>query len=676
MLYDLAIKNIKQNYLLHSIHIVITALAVLVYFDFSLMAADHKLIRLYQDVLPADQMLTFFSIVVAVLLIVFSIYWNRLLLKQRYQDIGLLQLMGGKISKIVLSISLEILISELIAFGIGILLGLLFYKLLAMILLKISVFKLNIGFFYATKPLLLTLALIPILQIIIFLNNLITIKRHSLIKLLKKKDSNRYSPVPQNRAYLLGVLVIGLMVAAVVMTQHVFRLTYELSWLLHLPESFSFLLVFLIIVGIWTVGMYGLFRIVWPLIFKLIGQNKRFYFKDTHMFTLAELRSWFIQNYRSLAVMSLLMGVAFSMIGIGTLLSRYGMASVDGYTPYSVLTTSKKRAAVVDQLAKERVSYYELAPMHGTVIPISYHLQTVLGDDYVSVANPGLVLTTTTYNYFAKHHHVKTLKLKNHDAALILPVTSIIHDRQYQETGKRPRVKIGEYADLNFNIVKLSNHFPLGQALSFDMAVVVNPSDYAKLSEGIRETYYGFILPKNLSSKAADQIAALDQVQYYHMTDSYLMKYGKGTSKKNPSIFFHNQVYLRQDQQRDMRTAIGLMMFTGVFVSLVFVIAIGELLMLKRLTVAQELEKDYQTLLKIGVGPKRLKRDIIYTQGFIYLLPLVLGFCQSLMVAGVLGIFVNRPSLHLLYLITGVFTLIYAMLYLLTTAFYIRTIHI
>lgn len=676
MLYNLAIKNIKQNYLLHSIHLVIVALAVLVYFDFSLMASDPQLMRLYQPVFPADQLLIFFSILVAILLVIFSIYWDQLLLKQRFQAIGLLQLMGQSTTKILGALLVEVLVSQLVAFTVGILLGLLFYKLLALVLLKISGFDIMVGFFYATRPLLWTLGLIPILQVLLAVNHVVTIKHLNLLRLLKRQAKPSYTPMPKNRIYILGSLIIVLFGLVLLAIKHVFQLTYKVGWAFGLPITLSFLIVFVVIVGLWTLALCGLFRWLIPMLFKVLSHFKTIYFQNIRMVTLAELRHWVVRNYRSLAMMSLLMGLAFSILGLSTLLLRYSQANVDSYTPYSILTTTKLKPAVLAELDRDQVPYQQLSPIQGTVLPLSYHLETILGEDYTdNMVSPGMAITTTTYNHFAKKRGYKPIHLKAQSAALILPITSIIKDHQYQKTGHHPQVKAGGQAALTFNIVKLSNHFPLGDSMAFDLAIVVNPSDYAKLTEGIQETYYAFELPDHLNEKQLQRLMALDQRQYYHISDRDLLKQGKGP-KQAQNVFTHQQLYLRQTQQEDAQIISGLFMFVGVFVSLVLIVAIAEIVMLKRLTVAQDTRVNYQTLLKIGTSPKIIKQTVDWTQGLIYAVLLGLGFWQSLLVADVFGVLINRPNFYLLYWIAGIYTLIYSLIGALTATLYKRTVHI
>lgn len=675
MLYNLAIRHIKQNYLLHGLHVVIVALAIWLYFDFLLMASDQRLMAYYQPVFPADQLLIFFSVLVALLLVIFSVYWDQLLLKQRYRAIGLLQLMGQRKFKILGALLLEVLISQLIAFSLGILLGLLFYKLFALILLKISGIKVMIGFFFAVRPLLWTLGLIPILQALLALNHILTIRHLNLLRLLKSQPKSNHTPMPGRQLYVFGGLTLILFSGVLWAIKNVFFLTYQVAWLLDIPETLSFIGVFLCIVCLWAVALCGLFRFVLPMVFKLLQHIQKLYLQGIQPVTFAELRHWFTHNYRSLAMMSLVMGLAFSILGLSTLLLRYSQASVESYAPYSVLTTAKLRPAVVAELNRSQVRYRQLPPIQGTVLPLSYRLETVVGEDYTSVASPGMALTTTTYNRFAKAKGYPTIHLQPNNAALILPITSIVKEHRYRQPGQRPKVKVGAYEAMTLKIATLSNHFPLGDAMAFDLAIVVNPGDYAKLTEGIQETYYAFELPNDLHKKQLQRLKALNRRQYYHISDSYLMKYGQGP-KHRGNVFMHHQLYLRQLQEKAAQRISGLFMFVGVFVSLVLIVAIAAIVMLKRLTVAQDTQANYQTLLKIGVSPPVFRRTIHRTQALIYGLLLILGFGQSLLVADVFGILINRPDFYLLYWIAGVYTLLYALIGRLTARLYGRIVHL
>ncbi|GAF39510.1 hypothetical protein JCM14202_1375 [Agrilactobacillus composti DSM 18527 = JCM 14202] len=212
----------------------------------------------------------------------------------------------------------------------------------------------------------------------------------------------------------------------------------------------------------------------------------------------------------------------------------------------------------------------------------------------------------------------------------------------------------------------------MGENAAFQIAIIVNPQDYAKLNEGLSQNYVAYDIFEPLSNKTLLSIEKLNQDAYIHLSAGHLVHRGQGTAKER--TFVQEQVFVRQLQKAHIQKLIGFGMFIGVLVSLVVVVAMGAILMLKRLMVAAELHDDYQTLIKIGRNPTDLRHSIIWAHIFIFASLLLLGLLQALIVANTFRLLVNNPNFQLLYLVTGICILIYGLIGALTTAIYLRAV--
>ena len=74
----------------------------------------------------------------------------------------------------------------------------------------------------------------------------------------------------------------------------------------------------------------------------------------------------------------------------------------------------------------------------------------------------------------------------------------------------------------------------------------------------------------------------------------------------------------------------GLMMFIGLFLGLVFLLATGSIIYFKQLTEASADRDRYVVLHKIGVTKQEMKRAIAKQVSFIFAIPLVIGILHSL----------------------------------------------
>ncbi|GAF39511.1 hypothetical protein JCM14202_1376 [Agrilactobacillus composti DSM 18527 = JCM 14202] len=366
--------------------------------------------------------------------------------------------MGMPTLKILLAFAIEFLLSQIIALGIGLCLGLLFYKLLVMILLKVSYVNFAIGFYFNWRALLPVILLIPILQVILFLNNLITIKRLSLLRLLKPKRPNVPEILPLWQLQLLSLLVLGLLLGGAQGFVNLFSVDDFLAQQLNISLVAGLCLAILLLSIAWILGLMGLWRIVIPTVILCLRRFKKLYFIQQRIFTISEISRWSFRNVKSLTGITLLLGLAFTFLGMGALVSRYGLNTIDNYTPYSLLATANKQVEI-DQILKRDKVVAQVQPIFQTkILPVNYNLDTVVGHNYRSNADPSMVMTQATYNRFARYRGLKTLKLKPNQAGIIMPVTSILKAASKKDiAAQKPVVQVGTYAQLKLQITSITN---------------------------------------------------------------------------------------------------------------------------------------------------------------------------------------------------------------------------
>ncbi|MDT2261117.1 hypothetical protein P7H06_18720 [Paenibacillus larvae] len=74
----------------------------------------------------------------------------------------------------------------------------------------------------------------------------------------------------------------------------------------------------------------------------------------------------------------------------------------------------------------------------------------------------------------------------------------------------------------------------------------------------------------------------------------------------------------------------GIMIFVGTFVGLVFLIATGSIIYFKQLSEANADKAKYNILRKVGVTLKEMKKGIGKQIAFIFVAPLIVGILHSI----------------------------------------------
>ncbi|PGK40281.1 ABC transporter permease [Bacillus anthracis] len=116
------------------------------------------------------------------------------------------------------------------------------------------------------------------------------------------------------------------------------------------------------------------------------------------------------------------------------------------------------------------------------------------------------------------------------------------------------------------------------------------------------------------------------------------------------------------------------MMFSGIFLGLVFLLATGSIIYFKQLTEAYADCERYIGLRKLGVTKKEMKKAIAKQMRCIFFIPLVVGILHTLFaLKGLATVFPYEIAVPLLLSI-GVYSFIYIGYYFLTVRSYFRIV--
>ncbi|MEC2479626.1 ABC transporter permease, partial [Bacillus cereus] len=118
----------------------------------------------------------------------------------------------------------------------------------------------------------------------------------------------------------------------------------------------------------------------------------------------------------------------------------------------------------------------------------------------------------------------------------------------------------------------------------------------------------------------------------------------------------------------------GLMMFIGLFLGLVFLLATGSIIYFKQLTEASADRDRYVVLHKIGVTKQEMKRAIAKQVSFIFAIPLVIGILHSLFALKGLSNILPFEIMIPLLISIGVYGAIYIGYYFLTVRSYYKIV--
>ncbi|WP_307982991.1 ABC transporter permease [uncultured Senegalimassilia sp.] len=316
MLMKLALRNVRRSMRDYAVYFVTLTLGVAVFYAFNAIEDSRVLFEAQEgaanvflasgasifDILA--QVMTYFSIVVAVVLGFLVLYANRFVVRARKKEFGTYLLLGmspRQVSSVVLT---ETLIVGVIALVVGLGLGFLISQAIAFAtagLIGVAISDYHLLF--SVRSAQLTLGCFALIFAVVALFNAVQISRCKLVTLLSAGSRNERTPM-RNPIVCLVVFVLSCLVLAKAYAE------LNLDGLVYFGEHFR------IATALMLVGTLGLFWSASGFFILLIQRLRSVYFKGLAMFTMRQIAAKVNTAFVSLWVVSVLL--LFSIVVFST----------------------------------------------------------------------------------------------------------------------------------------------------------------------------------------------------------------------------------------------------------------------------------------------------------------------------------------------------------------------
>lgn len=243
--------------------------------------------------------------VIAVFAVIFLFYTNSFLIKRRKKEFGLFNILGMEKKHIGRIMAWETVYSFLISLIAGLLLGILFSKLITLLLYKLINFDPNFAFTISTKGLLYTTVLFAAIFFLLLLNNLRHVHTANPIQLLQGGNVGEKEPKTKWLIAILGLIALGI--------------GYYLA--LSIETPLAAISVFFIAVICVIIGTYFLFTAGSIALLKILKKNKPYYYQTKHFTTISGMIYRMKQNAAGLASICVMSTMVIVMIS--TTVSMY-----------------------------------------------------------------------------------------------------------------------------------------------------------------------------------------------------------------------------------------------------------------------------------------------------------------------------------------------------------------
>ena len=323
MLMKLALRNVRRSVRDYAVYFVTLTLGVAVFYAFNAIGDSRVLFEAQEgaenmflasgasvfDILA--QVMTYFSIVVAVVLGFLVLYANRFVVRARKKEFGTYLLLGMSPRQVSSVVLMETLIVGVLALAVGLGLGFLISQAIAFAtagLIGVAISDYHLLFSIHSAQ--LTLGCFALIFVVVALFNAVQISRCKLATLLSANSRNERMPV-RNPLICLIVFVLSCLILAKAYAE------LNIDGLVYFGEHFRIATLLML------VGTLGLFWSASGFFILLIQRLRGVYFKGLAMFTMRQIATKVNTAFVSLWAVSVLL--FFSIVVFST---GFSLASV------------------------------------------------------------------------------------------------------------------------------------------------------------------------------------------------------------------------------------------------------------------------------------------------------------------------------------------------------------
>ncbi len=608
--------------------------------------------------------------VTAIFAVIFLFYTNSFVIKRRKKEFGIYNILGLEKKHIGITMLFESLYVYLgsMVFGIG--LGILFNKLITLLLYRMLRFDPNFRFEISSRAILYCAVLFAGIALLNLLYNLLQVRLSNPIQLLHGSSAGEKEPKAKWITALLGVITLG--------TGYWLAITIQ--------DPVETLLMFFVAVILVIIGTYLLFTAGSVAILKLLRKNKGYYYKPAHFTTVSGMIYRMKQNAAGLASICILSTAVLVMISttvslfVGSedlLHTRYPEEiEITAAYPYGTAFDTDALLADTKAVAQQAGRQMENLKAYTSVVASTdrqgntfakaaggssnadvYLLVILSAQDYYNLT--GKEVSVGPGEMYACGSVFGSEEAGDWDSIEVLGSSYRLAGRE----GDAP--KIGAYSAWMVELCCL---------------VTDNTDTVASIAETVQATYGETSNPYSYYSRicfdmdgTAEEKAALAQ----DLREDQISKYSRDTDS-DPLVTMRS----RETSRNDFLSLYGGLFFLGIFLGSLFLMATVLIIYYKQIVEGYDDKDRFAIMQKVGMSRQEVKRTVRTQVLLVFFIPLLAAAVHITAAFPMLTRLLNILALDNipLFLVCTVctvlvFALIYALVYSMTAKVYYRIVY-
>ncbi|WP_027701883.1 ABC transporter permease [Metaclostridioides mangenotii] len=597
-LYNISIKNLKNSVSNYTMYFASIVFCVFIFFSFKSIQYNEALNSAGVKVSAAVNV---GSIIIAGFVFLFIYYSNSFFINRRTQEVGTYSLLGMRKNKIGQIFLLETIIMGFVATVIGVVFGFLFSKLITMMLMKLMNQMVVVKMSFSFRALIQTVLIFLTIFIVIGVRNFLVIRNKKLIDLFKKAPEKVSSGKSTTIKGILGTVLI--------------LIAYYMATGKFIENHIDS--VFLILIPV-IPGTFLFFSSAVSLIINIINKNKKYYYKGRNLVAFSELRYKIQKNSRILATIAILIAVSATVFGLTTSF-YYNISSIlkEDYKYSFVMNVSNDSVNTqVDKILKKYDDKNKVI-FDKKVKLLSYNnkynsVRKGTGKP-ISSGSDTDIIRESDFKDLMDYQKESFTGIGSADEAIIISNSMVAKNYEKANGNDLELIPFENKSDkvYKFKILDEIQNTKINTNATYSLTVVKDSVFNKLLKDGEeREIRLVDVNNKTNSKELSTDLRKL-------MDSSYTSEYP-----------FNFSSYV--ENYNGMYNSIGLVLFIGMFLAVVFMLCTGSIIFLKQLSDIYDDKDRYIMLKKIGASNKDIEKILSKQLRLVFLLPLFVGTIHNI----------------------------------------------
>ena len=634
----LAVTNLKNNRKTYVPYIFTGVLTVMMFYIIDALSGGKGIT---QNTLKIC--LQYATGVIIVFAVIFLFYTNSFLIKRRKKEIGVYNILGMGKRHIARMMAVETILTAGISILGGLVFGIIFGKLMYLLLLKILHNSVDMQFSVNGTAIVQTVILFAGIFLLTYLYNILQIQLVNPVELLHGGNQGEKEPKSRWLLVIVGVAALG--------NGYWIALTTE--------APLEALLKFFVAVVCVIIGTYALFIAGSIVVLKILRKNKAYYYNPKHFTSVSGMIYRMKQNGAGLANICVLSTMVLVMVS--TTVSLYaGMEDIlDSRFPRDVSIVCNE----ADTNNEETLQRLIKEQCEKAGVKITDRVRYRYGSMNAVLKGNNL---EKVEQYYPDNHFYYVEMITQEEYNRIEKQNVSLKEQEiltYTTNGKCGKKQIN-IAGQNYQVKKELSEMtsqPKSTAEMYNTLYIV----FANAEQIERIESFSYADKFNLKGDDGKQKETLEQIQ-----NEFYEKFPDGTMES------------RMLSRSSFYELYGGLFFIGIYLGSMFIMATVLIIYYKQISEGYDDRERYQIMQKVGMSKKEVKRSIRSQVLSVFFLPLVVAvihvavaFKVMTKILGVLNL-TNVSLFAVCTIITiAVFAVFYIIVYSITAKEYYRIVN-